>query len=185
MGLRTTVGMQFRMPMPAGSARQQRRAELEGAPSHLVKNEWRERGIFTPSLLLGVNDYAERADNQLQLGASLSRKRRYVPNAISIGIDCCHCFVSFLNPCVRIFLCSRRPLRRRACFGLRLGFRLAKTRTHIGLASDDHIDISVSLDQSRSNAPNQANHQAQHNRSFCQGRGNLNFIPVSDSVQFR
>jgi hypothetical protein len=107
------------------------------------------------------------------------------PTTFFIGIDCCHCFVSFLNPCLRVFLCSRRLLRRSVCSGLRLGFRLTKTRTHIGLTSDDHIDISVSLDQSRSNAPNQANHQAQHNRRFCQARRNFNFIAVSDSVQFR
>ena|SRR5215472_2227382 len=111
---------------------------------------------------LGSASSAERAWGQPQLGASLSRKRRCLPNAFLNGIDCCHCFGSFLNPCLGCSLCSRRVVVRNVCSSLWSGVCLTKAHSHIGFTSDDYVDISVSLDQSGSNAPNQASHQAQH-----------------------
>jgi hypothetical protein len=40
----------------------------------------------------------------------------------------------------------------------------------MGFAVDDHVDASVSFDPPRSNAPNQANHQAQQNCCLSQAR---------------
>ena len=40
----------------------------------------------------------------------------------------------------------------------------------MGFALDDYVDISASFDASRSNAPNQANHQAQYDRCRPQAR---------------
>src|ERR1039457_2600104 len=95
-----------------------------------------------------------------RLGASLSRKRRYLPNAIVNGSNWFHCFVSLLNRSLRTRLCSRP----------RSSFRFLERDSHIGLAFQRCHDVSVSLDQSGSNAPNQAHHQAQHNRCLCQAR---------------
>ncbi len=61
-------------------------------------------------------------------------------------------------------------------FACGLAFACPKPNATAGFTLHDYVDFSVSFDQSRSNAPNQANHRAQHDRCLCQAREPLHFI---------